>query len=125
MSVGHFKIGKIKAWCNRATNQRIRVFNGWFTTKPNARWNNGLKNFAESRYYPFQIPQSGLEVLWNHLVRYRGDSVKRYYAQAVPQASAATAWAGCSWPSSNATTPAEMGMSTPSICARCTTVRAL
>lgn len=26
-------------------------------------------------------------MLWNHLVRYRGDSVKRFYAQAVPHAS--------------------------------------
>ncbi|WP_341706355.1 DUF1329 domain-containing protein [Halopseudomonas sp.] len=34
---------------------------------------------------PFPIPQSALEVLWNHLTRYRGESVKRYYAQATPQ----------------------------------------
>ena len=46
---------------------------------------NGIADFQVAT--PFPIPQSGLEVLWNHLVRYRGDSVKRYYAQAVPQAS--------------------------------------
>lgn len=34
---------------------------------------------------PFPVPQSALEVLWNHLTRYRGESVKRYYAQATPQ----------------------------------------
>ncbi|MBB2494238.1 DUF1329 domain-containing protein [Aquipseudomonas ullengensis] len=46
---------------------------------------NGIADFHTAT--PFPIPQSGLEVLWNHLVRYRGDSVKRYYAQAVPHAS--------------------------------------
>ncbi|TIH10446.1 DUF1329 domain-containing protein [Pseudomonas leptonychotis] len=45
---------------------------------------NGIADFKLAT--PFPVPQSGLEVLWNHLVRYRGDSVKRYYAQAVPQA---------------------------------------
>jgi len=46
---------------------------------------NGIADFQLAT--PFPLPQSGLEVLWNHLARYRGDSVKRYYAQAVPQAS--------------------------------------
>lgn len=46
---------------------------------------NGIADFKVAT--PFPIPQSALEVLWNHLVRYRGDSVKRYYAQAVPHAS--------------------------------------
>lgn len=46
---------------------------------------NGIADFKIAT--PFPIPQSALEVLWNHLVRYRGDSVKRYYAQAVPHAS--------------------------------------
>ncbi|ARU87765.1 DUF1329 domain-containing protein [Pseudomonas sp. M30-35] len=34
---------------------------------------------------PFPIPQSGLEVLWNHLMRYRGVGIKRYFAGAQPQ----------------------------------------
>jgi len=46
---------------------------------------NGIADFKLAT--PFPIPQSALEVLWNHLARYRGDSVKRYYAQAVPQAN--------------------------------------
>ncbi|BCD85567.1 hypothetical protein PSm6_19740 [Pseudomonas solani] len=46
---------------------------------------NGIADFKVAT--PFPIPQSGLEVLWNHLVRFRGNSVKRYYAQAVPHAS--------------------------------------
>ncbi|NRH27141.1 DUF1329 domain-containing protein [Pseudomonas sp. MS19] len=46
---------------------------------------NGLKNFTESRYYPFPIPQSGVEAVWNHTTRYRGGNLKRLYIQAAPQ----------------------------------------
>ena len=46
---------------------------------------NGLKNFAQSRYYAFPIPQNGLEVVWNHITRYRGGNLKRNIVQAVPQ----------------------------------------
>lgn len=46
---------------------------------------NGISDFHTAT--PFPIPQSALEVLWNHLARYRGDSAKRFYAQAVPQAT--------------------------------------
>ncbi|MBI2515575.1 MAG: DUF1329 domain-containing protein [Opitutae bacterium] len=34
---------------------------------------------------PFPIPQSGLEVIWNHLTRYRGIAAVRYLGQAAPQ----------------------------------------
>ncbi|MFT3782316.1 MAG: DUF1329 domain-containing protein [Nibricoccus sp.] len=33
---------------------------------------------------PFPVPQNGLEVIWNHLVRFRGVSAVRNYAQAAP-----------------------------------------
>lgn len=33
---------------------------------------------------PFPIPQSGLEVIWNHLLRYRGTTVERFISQAAP-----------------------------------------
>lgn len=48
---------------------------------------NGIADFHTAT--PFPIPQSALEVLWNHLARYRGDSAKRFYAQAVPQSGGA------------------------------------
>ena len=35
---------------------------------------NGLKNFDET--VPFAIPKTGLEVVWNHVSRYRGGSVE-------------------------------------------------
>jgi hypothetical protein len=34
---------------------------------------------------PFPIPQNGLEVIWNHLTRYRGVAAKRTIGQAAPQ----------------------------------------
>jgi hypothetical protein len=46
---------------------------------------NGLENFETA--VPFPIPQSGLEVLWNHLTKYRGGSVLRTYVQATPTAN--------------------------------------
>jgi hypothetical protein len=33
---------------------------------------------------PFPVPQSGIEVIWNHLLRYRGVGGLRYFAQAAP-----------------------------------------
>lgn len=46
---------------------------------------NGLAEFSTA--IPFPIPQNGLEVVWNHLTRYRGGSVKRSHVQAVPLAN--------------------------------------
>ena len=34
---------------------------------------------------PFPIPQNGLEVIWNHLTRYRGVAASRSISQAAPQ----------------------------------------
>ena len=33
---------------------------------------------------PFPIPKDGLEVIWNHITRYRGGSVTRLVTQATP-----------------------------------------
>ena len=46
---------------------------------------NGLKGFSDSRYYAFPIPQSGVEVIWNHTTRYRGGNIKRYMTLVQPQ----------------------------------------
>src|SRR5690606_15151231 len=48
---------------------------------------NGLKGFADSRYYAFPIPQNGLEIVWNHITRYRGGNLRRSIVQAAPQAN--------------------------------------
>ncbi|NLY12888.1 MAG: DUF1329 domain-containing protein [Gammaproteobacteria bacterium] len=44
---------------------------------------NGLENFSIANAFP--IPQNGLEVIWNHITRYRGGSVRRTVTQATPQ----------------------------------------
>lgn len=48
---------------------------------------NGLGNYEEAT--PFPIPQNGLEVIWNHITRYRGGSVAREIGQATPTESGA------------------------------------
>jgi hypothetical protein len=46
---------------------------------------NGMSNYELGA--PFPIPATGLEVIWNHIVRYRGGSVGRTIGQATPQAN--------------------------------------
>ncbi|TRY30078.1 DUF1329 domain-containing protein [Aliiglaciecola sp. M165] len=46
---------------------------------------NGIKNAAIG--VPFPIPQSGVEAIWNHVLRYRGQAIQRNGGQAAPTAS--------------------------------------
>lgn len=46
---------------------------------------NGVENAAVG--IPFPIPDNGLEVIWNHLLRYRGDYSQRRIVQAAPTRS--------------------------------------
>ncbi|BAN48443.1 DUF1329 domain-containing protein [Metapseudomonas resinovorans] len=46
---------------------------------------NGLKGFADSRYYAFPMPKTGVEVVWNHTTRYRGGNIKRLMTRVQPQ----------------------------------------
>lgn len=48
---------------------------------------NGIDGFKTA--IPFPIPQNGLEVIWNHIARYRGKTSLRQTSQAVPQANGA------------------------------------
>jgi len=43
---------------------------------------NGMANYEQG--IPFPIPADGLEVVWNHIVRYRGGSVSRVVGQVTP-----------------------------------------
>ncbi|MBM7060276.1 DUF1329 domain-containing protein [Pseudomonas sp. UL073] len=47
---------------------------------------NGLSGFADSRYYAFPVPKNGIEVLWNHMTRYRGGNLHRLATRMQPQA---------------------------------------
>ena len=55
------------------------------TTTKLVEGGNGLENFQSAN--PFPIPKDGMEVIWNHITRYRGGSVKRLVTQATPQAN--------------------------------------
>ncbi|MGP4844592.1 DUF1329 domain-containing protein [Marinobacter sp. 1Y8] len=45
---------------------------------------NGMENYADG--IPFPVPKNGLEVIWNHITRYRGGSVTRNVGQVTPTA---------------------------------------
>ncbi|WP_455923160.1 DUF1329 domain-containing protein [Pseudomonas putida] len=47
---------------------------------------NGLEHYHPGAV-PFPIPKDGLEVIWNLIGRYRGDTLKRIVMQASPQAN--------------------------------------
>jgi hypothetical protein len=46
--------------------------------------NNGSGVEGAVAGIPFPVPQNGLEAIWNHLLRYRGEAAIRYIAQAAP-----------------------------------------
>ncbi|HUI63093.1 MAG TPA: DUF1329 domain-containing protein [Steroidobacteraceae bacterium] len=50
------------------------------TTASLAPGGNGVSGAAEG--IPFPIPKQGVEVFWNHVLRYRGDTILRTYGQA-------------------------------------------
>jgi hypothetical protein len=50
------------------------------TTAQLAKGGNGVTNAGEG--VPFAIPKSGVEVFWNHVLRYRGDVILRQIGQA-------------------------------------------
>ena len=53
---------------------------------------NGIKNTAVG--IPFPIPENGLEAIWNHIVRYRGEALTRQGGQAAPTASGSFTYVG-------------------------------
>ena len=57
------------------------------TTAELVEGGNGFANARES--VPFPIPKEGVEVVWNHLTRYRNDTVYRVYAAIAPTPSGA------------------------------------
>jgi len=46
---------------------------------------NGIENAAVG--IPFPMPKDGLEAIWNHILRYRGEALSREGGQAAPTAS--------------------------------------
>ncbi|MBU3022904.1 DUF1329 domain-containing protein [Aestuariibacter sp. A3R04] len=46
---------------------------------------NGIRGAATG--IPFPIPQNGLEAIWNHILRYRGEAIQRFGGQAAVTSS--------------------------------------
>jgi hypothetical protein len=55
---------------------------------------NGITKAAVG--IPFPVPASGLEAIWNHILRYRGEGVSREAGQAAPTASGSYTYVGLS-----------------------------
>jgi hypothetical protein len=45
---------------------------------------NGYGVIGAVQGYPFPFPEEGVEVIWNHLLRYRGETASRTFMQAAP-----------------------------------------
>jgi len=52
-----------------------------------AEGGNGVVNAEES--IPFPIPKEGVETIWNHLMRYRGENIHMIFGQIAPTANGA------------------------------------
>ncbi len=72
----------------RSASNPARIYEAtkqYATSAELAEGGNGINGAVVG--VPFPIPQSGIEVVWNHLTRYRGVSAVRHIAQAAPQAN--------------------------------------
>jgi len=63
-----------------------RIYDATAKVAITARVANDGANVEDSLVgIPFPIPSTGIEVIWNHLLRYRGDAATRSIGQATPQ----------------------------------------
>jgi len=70
---------------HRTASYPQRIYDATKQVAPTARLaNNGANIEGALVGIPFPVPQNGLEVIWNHLVRFRGVAASRTYAQAAP-----------------------------------------
>lgn len=74
----------------RSASYPERIYRAAIANASTARLVDGGNGVVEAAGgYPFPIPQSGLEALWNHLLRFRGTSLHRVTSQVVPTAGGA------------------------------------
>ncbi|SDP39549.1 DUF1329 domain-containing protein [Desulforhopalus singaporensis] len=65
---------------HRSASAPQRIYDATRRIAQNAKMisgGNGLENVGEGT--PFPIPDNGLEIVWNHLTRWRGNSLDRHY----------------------------------------------
>jgi hypothetical protein len=69
----------------RSASYPQRIYDKTRENAANARLvENGYGVTGAINGVPFPTPKSGVEAIWNHLLRYRGDSAERTVAQAAP-----------------------------------------
>ena len=74
----------------RSASVPQRIYDATIANASSARLvENGNGVAGASVGIPFPIPENGLEAIWNHLLRYRGETVRRRYGQANPTAGGA------------------------------------
>jgi hypothetical protein len=74
----------------RSASAPARIYEASRKIAPTAKLsNNGAGVEGALIGIPFPVPQNGLEVIWNHLLRYRGEAAIRYIGQAAPQRNGA------------------------------------
>lgn len=70
---------------HRSASNPERIYAATKQNAVTAKLVNDGAGFADAIHgIPFPIPQNGLEVIWNHLARYRGVAAARYIGQAAP-----------------------------------------
>ena len=70
---------------HRSASYPERIYAATKANATSANLVNDGAGFADAiNGIPFPIPQNGLEVIWNHLARYRGVAAARYIGQAAP-----------------------------------------
>ena len=70
----------------RSAKQPQRIYDNTRKAATTAQLLEGGKGFKGAYdAYPFPIPQNGLEALWNHIVRYRGEYVVRRASEVAVQ----------------------------------------
>ena len=69
----------------RSASMPQRIYDATISNATTATLNetgNGVQNAIHG--IPFPIPSNGLEAIWNHILRYRGEGVGRHFSQAAP-----------------------------------------
>lgn len=74
----------------RSASYPERIYRATIANATTARLSDDGNGVVEAAGgYPFPIPETGLEALWNHLLRFRGTSLHRVTSQVVPTAGGA------------------------------------
>lgn len=70
---------------HRSASFPKRIYDATLTNASTAKIVDGGNGVGDAiQGIPFPVPTTGIEVIWNHILRYRGDGAERFVAQAAP-----------------------------------------